>query len=41
MLLQAPTDVVALNFFFDALLFCGTILLWANALSDKAAVART
>jgi uncharacterized membrane protein len=31
MLLAAPTDVVALNFFFDTLLFCGTILLLANA----------
>lgn len=27
MLLAAPTDVVALNYFFDILLFCGTILL--------------
>ncbi|MEK6283362.1 MAG: hypothetical protein AABN95_23655 [Acidobacteriota bacterium] len=26
MLLAAPTDVVALNFFFDTLLFCGAIL---------------
>ena len=25
MLLAAPTDVVALNFFFDTLLFCGAI----------------
>jgi uncharacterized membrane protein YphA (DoxX/SURF4 family) len=31
MLLAAPTDVVALNFFFDTLLFCGAILLLANA----------
>ena len=30
MLLAAPTDVVALNFFFDTLLFCGTVLLLAN-----------
>lgn len=30
-LLQAPTDLVALNYFFDTLLFCGTILLLANA----------
>lgn len=34
MLLAAPTDVIALNFFFDTLLFCGTILLLANAM-DK------
>jgi hypothetical protein len=31
--------VVALNFFFDTLLFCGAVLLLANA-SDKEAVAR-
>jgi len=31
MLLAAPRDVVALNFFFDTLLFCGAILLLANA----------
>jgi uncharacterized membrane protein len=31
MLLAAPKDVVALNFFFDTLLFCGAILLLANA----------
>jgi len=30
MLLAAPTDVVALNFFFDTLLFCGAVLLLAN-----------
>jgi uncharacterized membrane protein YphA (DoxX/SURF4 family) len=36
MLLVAPKDVVALNFFFDTLLFCGAILLLANA-SDKKA----
>jgi len=34
MLLAAPKDVVALNFFFDTLLFCGAILLLANA-TDK------
>ena len=39
MLLQAPTDVVALNFFFDTLLFCGAILLLANAMDKKTAVA--
>ena len=31
MVLAAPKDVVALNFFFDTLLFCGAILLLANA----------
>jgi uncharacterized membrane protein len=34
MLVVAPTDVVALNFFFDTLLFCGAILFLANAM-DK------
>jgi len=34
MLLAAPTNVVALNFFFDTLLFCGAILLLANSI-DK------
>ncbi|HXZ78776.1 MAG TPA: hypothetical protein VEG30_02530 [Terriglobales bacterium] len=33
MLLRAPKDVVALNYFFDTLLFCGAILLLANALA--------
>jgi uncharacterized membrane protein len=32
MLLAAPADVVALNYFFDTLLFCGAILLLANAM---------
>jgi uncharacterized membrane protein YphA (DoxX/SURF4 family) len=32
MLLAAPTDVVTLNYFFDTLLFCGAILLLANAM---------
>jgi len=40
MLLRAPKDVVALNFFFDTLLFCGAILLLANAMDDKRAGAR-
>jgi uncharacterized membrane protein len=31
MLLRAPTDIVALNFFFDTLLFGGAILQLANA----------
>jgi hypothetical protein len=35
MLLAAPTDVVALNFFFDTLLFCGAILLLANAVDER------
>jgi uncharacterized membrane protein len=39
MLIAAPTDVVALNFFFDTLLFCGTILLLANAM-DKGTAER-
>jgi uncharacterized membrane protein len=38
MLLQAPKDVEALNYFFDTLLFCGTILLLANAMEEKTAV---
>ena len=41
MLLAAPTDVVALNYFFDTLLFCGTILLLANALENETAVTRS
>jgi uncharacterized membrane protein len=35
MLLAAPKDVVALNYFFDTLLFCGAILLLANAMDKK------
>ena len=31
MLLAAPTEVVALNFLFDTLFFCGAILLLATA----------
>ena len=41
MLIAAPKDVVALNFFFDTLLFCGAILLLANAIDKKTAVVRT
>jgi len=41
MLLAAPTDLVALNYFFDTLLFCGAILLLANAMDKKTALART
>ena len=37
MLLAAPTDVVALNFFFDTLLFCGAILLLANSIDKETA----
>ncbi len=40
MLLRAPTDVVALNYFFDTLLFCGAILLLANAIDKETAVER-
>ncbi len=40
MLLAAPTDLVALNFFFDTLLFCGAILLLANSIDKEPAVAR-
>jgi len=35
MLLVAPTDVVVLNFFFDTLLFCGAVLLLANAMDKE------
>ena len=41
MLIAAPTDIVALNYFFDTLLFCGTILLLANAMDKETAVARS
>jgi hypothetical protein len=41
MLLAAPRDVVALNYFFDTLLFCGAILLLANAMEKETAVARS
>jgi uncharacterized membrane protein YphA (DoxX/SURF4 family) len=41
MLLAAPGDVVALNFFFDTLLFSGAILLLANAMDKEPVVART
>ena len=37
MLLAAPADVVALNYFFDTLLFCGTILLLANSITGRSA----
>jgi uncharacterized membrane protein YphA (DoxX/SURF4 family) len=40
MLLAAPTDVVALNFFFDTLLLCGAILLVANSIAKEPAVPR-
>ena len=40
MLLAAPRDVVALNFFFDTLLFSGAILLLANAMDKEAGGAR-
>jgi len=40
MLLAAPMDLVALNYFFDTLLFCGAILLLANATDKETAAAR-
>jgi hypothetical protein len=36
MLLAAPTDLVALNFFFNTLLFCGAILLLSNSIDQEA-----
>ena len=36
-----PPDVVALNFFFGTLLFCGAILLLANSIDKEPVVART
>lgn len=41
MLLAAPTDLVALNYFFDTLFFCGAILLLANALQPRGTRAAT
>jgi uncharacterized membrane protein len=35
MLVATPKDVVALNFFFDTLLFCGTVLMLANAMDRR------
>src|SRR5438552_5821546 len=40
MLVRAPTDVVALNYFFDTLMFCGAVLLLANAMDEKTAMGR-
>jgi uncharacterized membrane protein len=40
MLVAAPTDVVALNFFFDTLLFCGAILLLANSIEREPGLGR-
>jgi uncharacterized membrane protein len=37
MLAATPRDVVALNYFFDTLLFCGTILLLAGAMPKESA----
>jgi uncharacterized membrane protein len=34
-LARTPTDIVALNYFFDTMLFGGTILLLANAMDEK------
>lgn len=38
--IAAPKDVEALNYFFDTLLFCGAILLLANALDKEPVVQR-
>lgn len=38
-LVAAPKSVEALNYFFDTLLFCGAILLLANAMEKETAVA--
>ena len=38
MLLAAPKSVEALNYFFDTLLFCGAVLLLANAMDKETAV---
>jgi len=40
LLLAAPTYVVALNFFFDTLLFYGAILLLANSIDKEPDVSR-
>jgi hypothetical protein len=37
MLVLAPTELLALNFFFDTLFFCGAILLLANAMVNERA----
>ena len=39
-LIAAPRDVVALNFFFDTLLFSGAILVLADAMEQDTVVAR-
>ncbi len=41
MLVAAPKSVVALNYFFDTLFFCGALLLLANALEREPALERT
>ena len=38
-LVAAPKSVEALNYFFDTLLFCGTLLLLANSLEKEVGVA--
>jgi uncharacterized membrane protein len=40
-LVAAPQSVEALNYFFDTLLFCGAILLLANAMEKETAEARS
>ena len=37
LLVASPTDLEALNYFFDTLLFCGTILVLADALRERTA----
>ncbi len=39
-LITAPKDVVALNYFFDTMLFCGSILLLANAMERETSMPR-
>lgn len=41
MLVAAPKSVEALNYFFDTLLFCGTLLLLANSLQKEPAAVRS
>ena len=41
MLVVAPKSVEALNYFFDTLLFCGTLLLLANSLQKQSVPARS
>jgi hypothetical protein len=38
LLVASPTDLESLNYFFDTLLFCGAILVLADALRERTAV---